>query len=93
MKENRLQDIPQFRTLEQNLELRVALQQVDRLTAENVSLKSQLNELKENILFYNIIQEELMETPEDLQKRIDKCHAEAASLRSEISTYKDKGNA
>ena len=93
MKENRLQDIPQFRTLEQNLELRVALQQVDKLTAENVSLKSQLNELKENILFYNTIKEELMETPEDLQKRIDEYHAEAASLRSEISTYKDKGNA
>jgi FtsZ-binding cell division protein ZapB len=35
---DRLQDIPQFRTLEENLELRVALQQVDKLKTENVSL-------------------------------------------------------
>ena len=50
MEENRLQDIPQFRTLEENLELRVALQQVDKLKAENVALKVELDELKDEII-------------------------------------------
>ena len=47
---DRLQDIPQFRTLEENLELRVALQQVDKLKAENVALKAELNEWEEAML-------------------------------------------
>ena len=50
MEENRLQDIPQFRTLEENLELRVALQQVDKLKAENLALKTELDEWKDEIL-------------------------------------------
>jgi len=47
MEENRLQDIPQFRTLEKNLELRVALQQVDKLKSENVSLQQRVDELQD----------------------------------------------
>ena len=47
MEENRLQDIPQFRTLEENLELRVALQQVDKLKSENVSLQQRVDELQD----------------------------------------------
>ena len=46
---DRLQDIPQFSTLEMNLELRVALQQVDKLKAENVSLKEKINTLETSL--------------------------------------------
>ena len=50
MEENRLQDIPQFRTLEENLELRKALQMVDKLTAKNIELRQELDKFEEALM-------------------------------------------
>jgi hypothetical protein len=67
---DRLQDIPQFRTLEENLELRVALQQVDKLKAENLALKIELDEIKEEIMQLPGVVVRPVEDDEDVEDRI-----------------------
>ena len=83
MEENRLQDIPLFRTLEENLELRVALQQVDKLKAENLALKTELDEWKDEIMQMPGVVErpdedvEDLVMPESIQKEIDEQSVQA----------------
>ena len=67
---DRLQDIPQFRTLEENLELRVALQQVDKLKAENLALKVELDEIKDEIIKMPGVVMHPIEDDEDVEDRI-----------------------
>lgn len=96
MEENRLQDIPQFRTLEENLELRVALQQVDKLKSENIALKAELDEWKDEIMQMPGVVErpdedvEDLVMPESLQKAIDEYDYEAACQQAEIEEARKK---
>ncbi len=84
---DRLQDIPQFRTLEENLELRVALQQVDKLKAENLALKTELDEWKYSLTQIDEDNEDVEDLvmPEDVQKEID----EQLVLAEEDDLFKD----
>ena len=89
MEENRLQDIPQFRTLEQNLELRVALQQVDKLKSENVSLQQRVDTL-EDILF--IADNDYLDHSQypSMEKEINMNELNEQSVQAEIEEAKEK---
>ena len=47
---NTLKEIKEFNMLQRNLELTKALQDVDRLKAENLALKAELDEWKDEII-------------------------------------------
>ena len=89
MEENRLQDIPQFRTLEQNLELRVALQQVDKLKSENVSLQQRVDTL-EDILF--IADNDYLDHSQYpfMEKEINMNELNEQSVQAEIEEAREK---
>ena len=89
MEENRLQDIPQFRTLEQNLELRVALQQVDKLKSENVSLQQRVDTL-EDILF--IADNDYLDHSQypSMEKEINMNELNEQSVQAEIEEAREK---
>ena len=98
MEENRLQDIPQFRTLEQNLELRVALQQVDKLTSENVSLQQRVDILEDTLFkdndFINEDDEDCypseMEEGRNVLDEIEAAKHHAAAIIAELEEAREQ---